>query len=94
MKKEAGFTIHEMTSKLDDGKILSRNIVASAHEFKSFPDYQKKSMTLEAHACAHAIEKIATFKSLYGSDNKSDNITYYKTPSLKEIQKMKKDIIL
>lgn len=92
--QKAGFTIHEMTSKLDDGRILSKVIVTNENKFTSFSEYQQKSMEEEARACTEVIKKIARLGSLYGDENTSDNITYYKTPTLKEIRRIKKDIIL
>ncbi|EQC43643.1 formyl transferase domain protein [Bacteriovorax sp. BSW11_IV] len=92
--KDAGFTIHEMTPKLDDGRILQQQIVSKKNEIHSFIEYQKKSMELEANCCERVIDIISNKRELYGTTNTSENIIYYKTPTLKQITKIKRKIKL
>lgn len=90
--KKAGFTIHQMTPKLDDGQILHQQIVSQKNEFNSFIEYQRKSMELEAKCCERVIDTISTNRELNGTKNSSGSIIYYKTPTLKEISKIKRKI--
>lgn len=87
--REAGFTLHEMTEKVDDGKILKVVTVDPGKE-KNFLNYLKKTPKKEKEAIIELIEKIKTeLKIPEGIENKHKEQVYYKTPDLKNIKKLK-----
>jgi methionyl-tRNA formyltransferase len=87
--RDAGFSIHEMTLKVDDGKILSVQKVSRGD--KNYQDYLRKTAKFEAKALAEIIKYAKKNRSLPdGIVNYSDESFYRKTPGPKEIREFVK----
>ncbi|MDD0852845.1 formyltransferase family protein [Halobacteriovorax sp. GB3] len=88
--RDAGFSIHKMSEKLDDGEILKTYCVQGAEsENKDFKQYQLKSMHDEANQLINLIKETIELKTLpTGHHNTHEEIRYYKTPNLKTIRSL------
>lgn len=88
-QREAGFSLHHMTEKIDDGKILKVVTVDMGTE-KNYQKYLKKTHQAEFEAINELLNQIKTSGELpAGSDNSREGSTYYKTPGLSEIKELK-----
>jgi methionyl-tRNA formyltransferase len=96
--KSAGFSIHKMETKIDNGRILEIEHVtdASSKNKNNFPEHIYQSSIVEGQVMARLLKKIEKSKAIPdGIENLSTTITYTKNPDLKMIQKMiKKGMIL
>ncbi len=82
----AGFTIHKMNQKIDDGKILER-VVASKNGENDFIDYIHKASRLECETLKKLLSQIETNGMPEGTPNISTGeIKMRKTPSFKDIK--------
>jgi methionyl-tRNA formyltransferase len=96
-KEDAGFTIHQMISKIDDGIILHKQIVCNKCHITDYQKYLKKSSALEVLSIAnvlHAIEQEQTLYIKSSIPNKSKKIIYHKTPTSNELMYIKKSGII
>ncbi len=79
-RRDAGFTIHRMTAKIDDGVILAKRIVSPAGEV-DFLRHIARSASAEAETLAELLEVITERDSLPpGEPNSSAKVVYSKSP--------------
>ena len=90
-KKPAGFSIHLMTPKLDDGDILKTCVVTSSGG-RDFLDHVAIGAKMEAKAVGKLLEKIALHSAIPpGDKNRSDNMSYRKSKfGLRDVQALKR----
>lgn len=82
----AGFSLHEMTSKLDDGRIFDVQTVDSGNE-KNFYQYLLKTKDLELKSLENFIHTVSELGHLpEGQDNTSNSIKYFKSPKIKDLR--------
>lgn len=89
-KRPAGITIHQMSNKLDDGRIIYRKQISQGNE----NDYMKY-LSKTGHEEADMIIKLMKYIELKGVlpkgiKNYSRQVIYTKTPNRKQIQDMKR----
>ncbi len=78
--RDAGFSIHKMSEKLDDGNIIVAQITSHAGE-SDYLKHLERSATLEAKALSKILEECSHTDNLpLGTDNNCANIIYTKTP--------------
>lgn len=78
--RPAGFSIHVMSEKLDDGRILFRKEVSAPGE-KNYVAYLSKAARQEGEALAALVGRIAEQGSLpEGTPNRDDRAAYARTP--------------
>jgi methionyl-tRNA formyltransferase len=83
--RQAGFSIHVMEKKVDNGAILARVEVSSGD--KNYLEYLKKTEPLEAVELQRLFEQIEQNRQIpQGMENKTKNKVYTKNPSRKQIQ--------
>jgi methionyl-tRNA formyltransferase len=88
--RPAGFSIHRMTPRLDDGEILGRYEV-SVKPGRRFVDHALASSEVEVAALQEQIENIAALDLIQGTPNtRSPDTRYYSNPSLSQIRSFKK----
>lgn len=89
-KRDAGFSIHKMSEKLDDGEILKTYCVQdAASENRNYRLYQLKCMNDEADQLTNLIKETTELKTLpTGQQNSHKDVRYYKTPNLKTIRSL------
>lgn len=84
----SGFSIHEMTSKLDDGALLKVMEVPS--DKKDYFATLKQGATMEAVAAAEVLSQIAALEKIQGQANtKTDSTVYRRNPSLKDFYRLR-----
>lgn len=84
----SGFSIHKMTSKLDDGVLLK--VVEVPSDKKDYLAALKKGASLEASAAAEVLTHIATAKEIQGQPNTKTNDTVYRrNPGLLDFYKLR-----
>ncbi len=94
--KPAGFSIHRMTEKLDDGTILKRKVVDGGTA-KNYLEYLEKTGSVEGETLAEILEEIVMQDRLpEGEKNICESPFYFKTPnSRSQIRDLKsKGIVL
>ncbi len=91
-RREAGFTIHQMTPKIDAGQILYKGIVSQGHD-KDYLAYLKRTGEIEGKALAEVLRKIEE-EGMKGEPNACDDPIFTKNPTKKIIQDMLKEGIL
>lgn len=93
--RQAGFSIHEMTDKLDDGRIIYKKSISSTSE-KDYIEYLSSLAPFEAAAIHTLINQISHSGKLpAGIVNTDPNPIYTKTPNKQQIRDMvKKGMIL
>lgn len=94
--REAGFTIHQMIAKVDQGRIIKRVVVSPASlAEKNYQNYLRKSASMEKEALTETINHVLNNGILPDSTSqylKQNSKSHYsKTPSLSEIRLMIKD---
>ena len=80
--RPSGYTIHMMTPKIDDGSILSQEIITQ-NSNSDYMDYLRASSIAEGKALASLIEKIEASKSLEGLPNICQHPIYCNTIFIK-----------
>ncbi len=79
--RDAGFSIHVMTEKLDDGPILLREVVSPAGSSKDYLGHIERSSRIEGERLASLLRTIASQKGLpEGLPNRTERRVYSKTP--------------
>ncbi len=93
--RQAGFSVHEMTDKLDDGRIIYKKSISSTGE-KDYIEYLSSLAPFEADAVYTLINQISHLGKLpAGIVNADSNPIYTKTPNKQQIRDMiKKGMIL
>ncbi|MCB9091845.1 MAG: hypothetical protein H6621_03050 [Halobacteriovoraceae bacterium] len=87
--REAGFTIHEMTAKVDAGAILKRVVVDSEGTEKNYLKYLYRASLLEGQVLADLLEEIVKKKGLTQKvENGGSPVVYTRNPSAKRIYEM------
>ncbi|MCE9596909.1 MAG: hypothetical protein K8S54_02990 [Spirochaetia bacterium] len=88
--REAGFTVHSMNAKIDDGGILKQAVVEKIDP-TVYTSHVQKSSEIEGGTIADLILQIEELGQLPPTiPNKSDGIIHTRTPSLETIRKMRK----
>lgn len=84
----AGFSIHQMTSKLDDGAILK--VVEVPRSKNSYLDSIKRGSSAEAATAKEILLQLAEHKCIQGQENlKTENTVYRTNPTLKDLYKLR-----
>lgn len=87
--RPAGFSIHRMAKKIDDGEILVVRQVSK--DQPKYLTHLRHSSLIEGHVLADLLKIIKAGGGLpKGHENKSDTIIYSKTPTFREVLEMKK----
>lgn len=85
-KQPAGFTIHKMNQKIDDGKILKKVVVSSGEE-RDMMHYLQNAARIECQTLQHLLAAIEADGMPEGEPNvASGEIKMRKTPTLKEFR--------
>jgi methionyl-tRNA formyltransferase len=88
--RPAGFSIHRMNEKIDDGEIFHVEEVSTDKE-RNYHAYLEKTMKREAIALEKIIHFLKTNTQLpTGIANKTANPVFSKNPTSKEIRELKK----
>lgn len=83
--RPAGFSIHVMEKKVDNGPILKR--IEVAQNEKNYLEYLSKTPALEAQALAEILSHLEKTNTLpTGSPNLTEKKVYTKNPTRKQIQ--------
>lgn len=86
--RQAGFSIHEMTDKLDDGRIIYKKSISKVGE-KDYIEYLSSLAPFEADAIHTLINQINHLGKLpAGISNTNVNPIYTKTPNKHQIRDM------
>lgn len=89
-KKEAGFTIHVMSEKIDDGAILHLQAVSEPGEL-NYAAYLKKAAKQECKAMITLLEQVENEGMPKGVPNESTKaLVYRRNPTRKEIVQCRK----
>jgi methionyl-tRNA formyltransferase len=94
--RPAGFSVHKMTRKIDDGDIFARAVASTPGE-KNYVNYLKKTGPTEAEVISQFLNEVRTSGGLpEGTPNTSSNIQYSKTPRTRaQVVELKaKEIVL
>ncbi|MBV2169532.1 MAG: hypothetical protein KUL82_12575 [Bdellovibrio sp.] len=84
----AGFTLHEMTSKLDDGALLK--VVEVPSDKKEYLKSLETGASLEARAAAEVLSQVATHGKIQGTENLKTDATVYRTnPRLRDFYRLR-----
>jgi methionyl-tRNA formyltransferase len=84
-KRPAGFSVHVMDKKIDNGPILNKTIVST--EDKDYLQYLKKTASKEAQVIVDILDYIQKHDSLpEGEPNKTESPIYTKNPTRKQIK--------
>lgn len=87
-RTKAGFSIHVMTPKLDDGGLLK--VVPVSSDGKNYLKFISKAAELEVQAVADLLKDLALNRQVLSLENKkSDNTVYRKNPSLRDFYKLR-----
>lgn len=91
--RDAGFSIHKMEKKIDDGDIIEVVPVTKKEtKNKSFPEHIFQSSIIEGQTLAQLLKKIAEedMVNFQAFDVDAQKIIYTKNPTPKEIKAIKK----
>lgn len=82
-----GFSIHRMTSKIDDGDILK--VFTFSHNYRSYLEAILNASIQEAAVCSELLSEIKENENkVMAIKNKSDNPVYFKNPKIKDFHKL------
>lgn len=82
-----GFSIHRMTSKIDDGDILK--VYPFSQNYQSYLEAILNASIQEAVVCSELLSEINKNENkVLVIKNKSDNPIYFKNPKIKDFQKL------
>lgn len=85
----AGFSIHQMTSKLDDGAILK--VVPVVTDQKDYMTSILLASQMEVRAAEEALDSIAVAQAITGTENlKTENTLYRRNPGIFDFYKLRK----
>ena len=85
----AGFTIHKMNQKIDDGRILERVVVSDGAE-KNFIRYVQAASEMECKTLKKLLADIELHGLPDGEPNTlTENIVMRKTPTFRDIRSFK-----
>lgn len=84
---ECGFTIHEMTEKIDAGRILKAQEVEKSS--KSYLQYTAMAAAQEAEQVQVLIEQLKTEKVPYQENTKTQKTIYRRNPKLRDFYKLR-----
>lgn len=87
-EKNIGVTIHEMSERIDEGRIITQGIIDREKEDSMYEIYGK-GMELSADLVLEALD-IIEHKKKYKLINKNRNRSYYKFPTKKEVTLFRK----
>lgn len=86
--QDAGFSIHHMTTRIDDGLILVKQIVP-AHD-KNYMNYLRRAAQQEAKALTELLDRMQSGEVAPTPNNAPQSeIVYRKNPTIKELRKLK-----
>lgn len=86
--RPAGFSIHRMNKKIDDGEIIKK--VEVSKKEKNYPQHLYQSSKIEGMALAQLIQDISQIQALpAGEENRSNDLIYTKNPGLVKVMGMK-----
>ncbi|MGZ3770201.1 MAG: formyltransferase family protein [Bdellovibrio sp.] len=84
----SGFSIHQMTEKLDDGVLLK--VVEVPSDKQNYFSTIQKGAAMEASAAQQVLSQIATDKKIQGIENlKTENTVYRRNPGLKDFYNLR-----
>lgn len=88
--QDAGFSIHHMTARIDDGPILVKQVVP-AHD-KNYMNYLRRAAQQEAKALAELMDRMESgdVTTTLNSAPQSETV-YRKNPTIKELRQLKSD---
>jgi methionyl-tRNA formyltransferase len=85
----AGFSIHQMTSKLDDGAILK--VVPVVTDQKDYMTSILLASQMEVRAAEESLDAIAAAQAIVGTENlKTENTLYRRNPGIFDFYKLRK----
>jgi methionyl-tRNA formyltransferase len=88
---EAGFSIHRMSKKLDDGEILCVRTVPVNKELRSFADYLKLGARMEGEELRRILVEFRETKRFNTLQNERSSTTrYFKNPKAQDLRDFKK----
>lgn len=93
--QQSGFSIHQMTPKLDDGKILRTQIVSEREgplqaTYLNYMESLSLSTKLELQVLSELLTEVSTTRQLVGKENNASSVTHYrKNPSAREFIKLR-----
>jgi methionyl-tRNA formyltransferase len=76
-----GFSIHQMTAKIDDGSILRKQEVPDGGS-RSYLQNILAASVLESQVCSQLIDEVKETRVLAGIENKAESAIYRKNPGL------------
>jgi len=89
-QQPAGFSIHEMTERVDAGSILDRVVVDTGAE-RSYPRYLQRAARAEVEAVAGALAAIGERGALAGEPNiRPKGNRFRRNPTWREIRAMRR----
>ncbi|MCA9523997.1 MAG: hypothetical protein KC609_23670 [Myxococcales bacterium] len=78
-RRPAGFSIHRMTRKVDDGELLCVEETSPGGE-RDYLAHLTRASRVEGRAVARVLQRIATDDAIVGEPNRCDNPIYTQTP--------------
>lgn len=94
--QQSGFSIHQMTPQLDDGKILRSQIVSEKEgprqaTYLNYMESLKLSTNLELQTLSEVLSEISAAHQVVGKENKASPLTLYrKNPSVFEFVRLRR----
>lgn len=85
--QDFGFSIHQMTSKIDDGPILQ--VVKVEGHKKNYLQSLLKASEMEAAVTKNLLNQIENAKTFKAIINQSSQVTYRKNPSLRDAYRLR-----
>ncbi|MBP7845564.1 MAG: hypothetical protein KA116_12220 [Proteobacteria bacterium] len=90
--RDAGFSIHKMSEKLDDGEILKVKTVSTAGSTKSFKNYLNLGPKLEGEELFNLLNEIKSSAKISGIKNiRTPNTKYFKNPKISDLKRLKSE---
>lgn len=88
--REAGFTIHQMNKKIDDGLIFTAKAVSKGDD-NDYVNYLQKGAAIEGRELSKLMDEIARNKVLPdGTENRTQEKVYTKNPTRQQIKNFKR----
>lgn len=86
---ETGFSIHHMTTKVDDGDIVARERTSTGDE-RDYLAYLQRTSEREAVVVDQLLARIDRNGMPPGTPNRADSVVYARTPALRQIPRIRK----